>query len=163
MVAKKEYKKSLISEDEKTHEKREVEPWSEHIARKEHICSVCGLKIEKGERYMKYVRLPNYDEYFEDEPYQTFFYHVGCMNFFTKLYEAGISDEGFSDDDIENIFKMLSFIKQISVEQIKTDIRSGNLPSDEEIQKMKSLFELDIFDPEDVDVDKFINNDQKGE
>ena len=67
--------------------KKEISPWSEPVARKEHKCWFCGLEIPKGEKYVKYTCLPG-EEWFDESPYEVTSYHDQCMDFMTECVEV---------------------------------------------------------------------------
>lgn len=56
------------------------------IARKEHICEWCGEKIEKGEKYYRYVGF--YDGNFQNTPL-----HLECAEAMDKHLKEDMDDE----------------------------------------------------------------------
>ena len=61
-----EYARKLKDEYDAAHPREERQPWSQPVARQVHECDFCSTEIRKGEKYERYVRLPEYDEWFDD-------------------------------------------------------------------------------------------------
>ena len=116
-----EYARQLKQEYEKNHPKKETEPWSEPVARKEHKCEICELEIPKGEKCLKYTSLPYFDEDFIDHPYESTYYHENCMEFITDYLDL---DE-WSPDMIWDVFGDASKELKIPVEKIREMVRNG--------------------------------------
>ena len=117
----KEYKNKLKEGYEETHPKKEADPWSEPVARKEHKCEICDLEIPKGEKCLKYTSLPYFDEDFMDHPYESIYYHENCMKLITDYLEW---DE-WDLDMVWEVFEDASKKLKISVKKIREMVRSG--------------------------------------
>ena len=132
----KNYKKQLIQEENKTHPKKEISPWSSPVARKSHKCWFCGLEIPKGEKYDKYTCLPG-EEGFDEYPYETTSYHEKCMDFMTECVEVGIfGDEGTEEDEVLGVFYALAIESNHSLEETKEMVRHGRFPDKDALQAM---------------------------
>ena len=141
----KQFRNNLQSQHEIEHPKKEREPWTHPIAKKEHTCSICGLIITKGEEYERYVRLPEYDEWFDDYPYESFCYHSSCQKFISRLYEVdALCDEGFDEDDLYGIFQVFSWEFGISRDEIKKRIRNNQTPTIEQIKEIGKKYSWDF-------------------
>ena len=114
------YKKQLEIEYEELHPRQVADPVSHPIARKKHECFFCGLDINAGEKYYKYIRLPGQDEYFEDYPYESLSYHQNCIDFIDKL-----EWDEYDEDMIEEFFDRASKVLKIPVEQLKEMVKNG--------------------------------------
>lgn len=141
-----EYARKLKDEYDAAHPKKERQPWSQPVARKDHICSFCETPIRKGEKYEKYVRLPEHDEWFDDRPYETLGYHINCMRFINILSDARIiSDEGFDEDEVPAILAVISFEINKEYDVLVREIVEGVFPSIEDLNRISR--EFDDFEP----------------
>ena len=139
------YKMDLQTQYDILHPKKEREPWTEPIAKKDHPCFVCGLIINKGEKYHRYVRLPEIDEYFDDAPYEALCYHSSCLEFITRLSRCDVFlDEGYTEDDLHRIWDVFSWEFDISEEQMKQRVREGNVPTEEQISQIGEKYGWDF-------------------
>ena len=133
----KKYRMELQTQYDISHPKKEREPWTEPIAKKEHSCFICGLIINKGEKYHKYVRLPEIDEDFDDAPYEVLCHHSSCIEFMYRLYKCdAFLDEGYNEDDLYRIWEVYSWEFGISREQMKKRVREGNVPTEDQITQI---------------------------
>lgn len=140
-----DYKEELEYEFGIEHPRKEREPWSQLVAKKEHNCFVCGLLIPKGEKYDRYVRLPGIDEFFNDYPYESVSYHLSCSQFISNLYEAGaMNDEDYDENDLDFIFKALTREFGISPDEMRKRVRDGNGPAIEQIKAVKEIYSGDF-------------------
>ena len=141
----KKYKMELQTQYEIVHPKKEREPWSQPVAKKDHPCFVCGLIINKGEKYHRYVRLPEIDEYFDDYPYESICYHSSCLEFMNRLSRCdSFLDEGYTEDDINGIYEVFSWEFGLSIEQMKQRVREGNVPTEEQISQIGEKYGWDF-------------------
>jgi hypothetical protein len=141
----KQYRADLQLQYETEHPKKEREPWTHPVAKKEHRCFVCGLVITKGEKYDRYVRLPEMDEFFDDAPYESICYHSSCQEFISRLYEVdALRDEGFTEDELYDIFQVFSWEFGISTDEIKKRIRNNQVPTVEQIQEIGEKYSWDF-------------------
>ena len=141
----KKYRMELQTQYEISHPKKEREPWTEPVAKKDHPCSVCGLIINKGEKYHRYVRLPEIDEDFDDAPYETLCYHSSCLEFITRLFRCdAFLNEGYTEDDINGIYEVFSWEFGLSIEQMKQRVREGNVPTEEQISQIGEKYGWDF-------------------
>ncbi|KPV44510.1 hypothetical protein SE19_08735, partial [Acidiplasma aeolicum] len=143
----KEYRQQLIDMEKIEKPDKEINPVSTPVARKTYKCILCGLDINKGDRYYKYVRLPGYDEWFDEAPYEVAHYHLNCMAFFKLLVDAGMGDdEGFVDDWIPTIYYAFALETNQDLLTLKKNIIAGNFPSRDVIEEISKEYEdLDPF------------------
>ena len=140
----KKYKEKLEYEYNLTHPRKERDPWTQPVAKKEHTCYVCGLPIQKGEKYDRYVRQPEIDEYFDDAPYESQSYHLACTDFIANLNECGLFDEGYTEDDLFDIFKVFAWEFAITEEEMKKRVRGGTVPTNEQIEDIGKKYDWDF-------------------
>ena len=145
----KEYKQQLIDMQKIEKPAKEINPVSTLVARKTYKCILCGLDINKGDRYYKYVRLPGYDEWFDEAPYEVSHYHLNCMAFFKLLVDADMGegeDEGFPEEWIPTIYYAFSLETNQGLLDLKKNIIAGNFPSRDVIEEISKEYEgLDPF------------------
>ena len=142
-----EYARKLKDEYDAAHPKEERSPWSQPVANKIYPCDFCGTRIEKGEKYEKYVRLPEYDEWFDDAPYETLRYHITCQEFINLLSDAGLlSDEGFDEDEVSALLAVIALEMHKDYEILINEIVSGVFPSIDELERIANDYEF--FEPE---------------
>ena len=142
-----EYARELKQEYQAAHLKKERQPWSQPVARKDHTCSFCGTTITKGQKYDRYIRLPGYDEWFEDYPYEVMQYHVNCMRFINILSEAGIlDDEGWDEDEISGLLAVIALETNKDYDVSMSDIVGGVFPSREVLERI--CVEYEFFEPQ---------------
>ena len=140
------YARKLKDEYDAAHPKEERQPWSQPVARKVHGCDFCGSPIQKGEKYERYVRLPEYDEWFDDAPYEALRYHKNCMEFMNLLSYAGLMDgEGLSDDEIFALLAAIAIESGDSYESVIGNIKAGKFPSTEFLEALSKEYEY--FEP----------------
>ena len=140
----KKYRIELQTQYEVAHPKKR-EPWITPIAKKDHPCVICGLIINKGEKYHRYIRLYEIDEDFDDAPYEALCYHSSCLEFmkrFSKLDE--FLDEGYTTDDVSRIWDVLSWEFGITREQMEQRVREGNVPTEEQISQIGKKYKWDF-------------------
>ena len=137
-----EYARKLKDEYNAAHPKKERQPWSTPVARTEHECSFCGSMIKIGEKYEKYVRLPEYDEWFDDDPYGVLQYHTNCLRFVNLLSGVGLIDyEGFDDDEAFALLCEVALETGKTFEETVSSIISGNFPSTELLEKISKVYD----------------------
>ncbi len=142
-----EYARKLKDEYDAAHPKEERSPWSQPVAKKAHKCDFCSTEIKKGEKYEKYVRLPEYDEWFDDAPYETLRYHITCQEFINLLSDAGLlSDEGFDEDEVSALLAVIALEMHKDYEILINEIVSGVFPSIDELERIANDYEF--FEPE---------------
>ena len=136
-----DYRNELLAEYRELHPVKETQPWSTPVARKDYECSFCGLTIPKGEKSYKYTCVPG-EMYFEDYPYETSRYHIGCYNFAMMICNYIDCDEGIDEDETEAVILILSFSLRQSqsrtIEMVRKGMFSGR---GEEIGKYLSEYE----------------------
>lgn len=126
-----DYRDELEEEYEEKHPKPEPDPWSQHVARKDYLCAFCETTITKGTKYSKYTRLPAFDEWFDDDPYGTFAYHINCAKFESVLVNKDLLEpEGFDMDEIVGVLFVIALKAGKTLEKFTKDIIEGNYPSD---------------------------------
>lgn len=126
-----DYKDELKKEYEKEHPKPETDPWSEQKARKEYKCYFCNTTIKAGEKYSKYIRLPGFDEYFDEAPYETFSYHLNCIKFVSVLVDKNLLEsEGWQSEEATSIIFAISLKLGKSFDEVVKDIINGDFPAD---------------------------------
>ena len=141
-----EYKRKLRDEYRAEHPRKEREPWSQPVAKKAHKCDFCSTEIKKGEKYEKYVRLPEYDEWFDDAPYEALRYHKNCMEFMNLLSYAGLmEDEGLNDDEILAILAVIAIETDKEYSTLIRSIIAGIFPSRETLEMIGNEYEY--FEP----------------
>lgn len=141
----KEYREKLKSDYDIMHPKKERQPWSSPVARKEHGCSFCGTKIKRGEKHEMYVRLPEYDMSFNDNPYEVLRYHTNCLRFMSILYDSDLIDEeGFSDDEAFVLLCEIALETEKSFEETVNNIISGNFPSIDFLKKLLDEYGFEL-------------------
>ena len=88
---------------------------SHPIARKEHICELCGCKIKKGQKYYRQTNV--YDGCIYD-----WIEHKECREIASELdmYDGCDYDEGLSSEDIEEIID--NYIQREHKNDITDDI-----------------------------------------
>ena len=137
-----EYARKLKDEYDAAHPTEERHPWSQPVARKDHICSFCGTTIKKGEKYEKYTRLPEYDEWFDDDPYGVMQYHVNCMRFVNILSDVGmLGDEGWDEDEVFDLLVTIAIEADRDYETLLKDIIAGIFPSTELLERIGKEYE----------------------
>ena len=140
-----DYRDELEEEYEEKHPKPEPDPWSQHVARKDYVCAFCKTTITKGTKYRKYTRLPNFDEWFEDAPYETFSYHPRCIDFESVLIDnALLEPEAIDLEEIRGILFVIALRVGKTFEELSKDIAKGNYPPNsilEQISKEDINFE----------------------
>ncbi len=142
-----EYARKLKDEYDAAHPKEERSPWSQPVAKKAHKCDFCSTEIKKGEKYEKYVRLPEYDEWFDDAPYETLRYHITCQEFINLLSDAGLlSDEGFDEDEVSALLAVIALEMHKDYEILINEIVLGVFPSRDELERIANDYEF--FEPE---------------
>ena len=141
------YARKLKDEYDAAHPKVERNPWSQPVARKVHKCNFCSTEIKKGEKYEKYVRLPEYDSWFDDAPYETLRYHEKCQEFMNVLSHVGLWDdeEGLSNDEIFALFAAIAIESGDSYESVISNIKAGKFPSTEFLGALGNEYEY--FEP----------------
>ena len=139
-----DYKEELEYEFSVNHPKKEREPWTQPVAMKEHTCYVCDLPIQKGEKYDKYVRLPEIDEYFDEAPYESLSYHLSCTEFISRFYECDFFDEGYNEDDIYDIFRVFAWECGVQIKEMKERVRTGNIPTVDQIEAIGKKYDWDF-------------------
>lgn len=104
---------------------------SHPIARKEHICELCGCKINKGQKYYRQTNV------FDGRIYD-WIEHEECREIASKLDMFGEcdSDEGLSSEDFEEMLD--EYIHQEHHNDITDDIAEDwqNLTRYEEVCKI---------------------------
>ena len=141
-----DYKNELEEEYEALHPKPEPDPWSHHVARKDYKCTFCKTAITKGTEYIKYTRLPNYDEWFDDDPYGTFAYHTNCQKFISVLVdEYCLDSEGWESEEAISVIFAISLKLSKSFSEVIKDITNGNFPPNSILHDIRS--EYDSFEP----------------
>ena len=144
-----DYKNQLLKEENEKKPKKEISPWSEPVARKEHKCWFCGLEIPKGEKYVKYTCRPG-EEWFDESPYEVTSYHDQCMNFMNECVEVGIfSDEGVEEDEVLGVLYALAIETNHTLEETKQMVRNGKFPDKDALQN--------LLNPDDYESDFSIN------
>jgi hypothetical protein len=142
-----EYARKLKDEYDAAHPREERQPWSQPAARRGYKCYFCETEIRKGEKYEKYVRLPEYDEWFDDAPYETLRYHITCQEFINLLSNAGLlSDEGFDEDEVSALLAVIALEMHKDYEILINEIVSGVFPSRDELERIANDYEF--FEPE---------------
>jgi predicted nucleic acid-binding Zn ribbon protein len=137
----KDYANQLRKEYDAAHPREERQPWSQPVARIEHICSFCGTPIRKGEKYDKYVRLPEYDEWFYDDPYGVMQYHVNCLKFINIISEVGIlGDEGWDEDEVLAMLAAISTELNKEYDVLVREIVAGVFPPTENLKRISREF-----------------------
>ena len=140
------YARKLKDEYDAAHPKVERNPWSQPVARKLHKCNFCSTEIKKGEKYEKYVRLPEYDSWFDDAPYETLRYHIKCQEFISLLTQLGLlADEGFDEDEILTLLTAIAIESGESYESVIGNIKAGKFPSTEFLEALGKEYEY--FEP----------------
>ena len=141
-----EYARKLKDEYDAAHPKEERQPWSQPVAKKAHKCDFCSTEIKKGEKYEKYVRLPEYDEWFDDAPYEALRYHIKCQEFISLLSQVGLlADEGFDEDEILTLLTAIAIESGDSYESVIGNIKAGKFPSTEFLEALGKEYEY--FEP----------------
>ena len=141
-----EYTKKLKDEYDAAHPKEERQPWSQPVAKKAHMSDFCSTEIEKGEKYEKYVRLPEYDDWFDEAPYETLRYHVKCQEFISLLSQVDLLDgEGFDEDEIIALLAAIAIESGESYESVIGNIKAGKFPSTEFLKALGREYEY--FEP----------------
>ena len=141
-----EYARKLIDEYDAAHPKEERQPWSQPVAKKAHKCDFCSTEIKKGEKYQRYVRLPEYDEWFDDAPYEALRYHKNCQEFISLLSQVGLlGDEGFDEDEILTLLTSIAIESEQSYESVIGNIKAGEFPSTEFLEALGKEYEY--FEP----------------
>jgi len=141
-----EYARKLKDEYDAAHPKEERQPWSQPVAKKAHMCDFCSTEIKKGEKYEKYVRLPEYDEGFDDAPYETLRYHIKCQEFISLLSQVGLlGDEGFDEDEILTLLTAIAIESGESYDDLLENIKAGKFPSTEFLEALGKEYEY--FEP----------------
>ena len=126
-----EYARKLKDEYDAAHPKEERSPWSQPVAKKAHKCDFCSTEIKKGEKYEKYVRLPEYDEWFDDAPYETLRYHIKCQEFINLLSHANLwnDEDGYSSDEMFALLAAIAIESGDTYENIVNNIKAGKFPN----------------------------------
>ena len=142
-----EYARKLKDEYDAAHPKEERSPWSQPVAKKAHKCDFCSTEIKKGEKYEKYVRLPEYDPWFDDAPYETVRYHEKCQEFMNVLSHVGLWDdeEGLTNDEIFALLVTIAIESGDSYESVIGKIKAGKFPSIEFLEALGREYEY--FEP----------------
>ena len=141
-----DYKDELKKEYEKEHPKPETDPWSEQKARKEYKCYFCNTTIKAGEKYSKYTRLPEFDDYFDEAPFETFSYHLNCIKFVSVLVDKYLLEsEGWQSEEATSIIFAISLKLSKSFSEVIKDITNGNFPPNSILHDIRS--EYDSFEP----------------
>ena len=139
----KEYAKTLKEEYKATHPKIEREPWTQPVAKKEYKCEFCFTTIKKGEQYENYIRLPEYDEWFDDAPYETLRYHKNCQQFINLLVKIDLlNDEGFDEDEISDVLALISIETGKDYGTFINDIITGIFPSEDELKNIVKEYDF---------------------
>ncbi len=140
------YARKLKDEYDAAHPKVERNPWSQPVARKLHKCNFCSTEIKKGEKYEKYVRLPEYDSWFDDAPYETLRYHIKCQEFISLLTQLGLlADEGFDEDEILTLLTAIAIESGESYESVISKIKAGKFPNAKLLETIGDSYEY--FEP----------------
>ena len=137
-----EYARKLKDEYNAAHPKKERQPWSTPVARTEHECSFCGSMIKIGEKHEKYVRLPEHDEWFDDDPYGVLRYHTNCLKFVELLSDAELIDyEGFDGEEAFALLCEVALETGRTFEETVSAIVSGNFPSTVLLEKISNEYD----------------------
>jgi len=131
-----EYKKELVNEYEKSHERKEADPLKTPWARSNYQCNICGNQINKGEYYTSYTILPS-DPQFLDDPYGVRRYHTNCFRFLTVACSVLDTDGGLYDDEIEALFRVCAEYRKITVDEMKNRILDGDIPTKEDLVEIE--------------------------
>ena len=141
-----EYARKLKDEYDAAHPKEERQPWSQPVAKKAHKCDFCSTEIKKDEKYEKYVRLPEYDEGFDDAPYETLRYHIKCQEFISLLSQVALlGDEGFDEDEILTLLTAIAIESGESYESVISKIKAGKFPNAKLLETIGDSYEY--FEP----------------
>lgn len=123
----KEYKEECLTEYREENPVEEREPWTTQKANKDYKCIICGLTINKGEKYSKFTVLPGNDS-FDDFPYSVSRFHLNCSDFPSYLMDEGLlSDEGYEDEEIEFIIYAVAFELNNSIKDVRKMVMNGQL------------------------------------
>ncbi len=127
----KDYARDLKREYAVEHPKPEREPWSQPVAKKIYPCDFCGTPIEKGEKYDKYIRLPGYDEWFDDAPYEAMRYHINCQKFISSLSDANLwnEEDGYSNDEMFALLAAIAIESGDTYDNVVNNIKTGKFPN----------------------------------
>lgn len=121
----KEYKEECLAEYREENPVEEREPWTTQKANKDYKCVICGLTINKSEKYSKFTVLPGNDS-FDDFPYSVSRFHLNCSDFPSYLMDEGLlSDEGYEDEEIEFILWAMAFELEKSLKDVKRMVMEG--------------------------------------
>lgn len=133
----KDYKQELKEEYEEKHPRSEPDPWSVQAAKKEYTCAFCHTAIGKGEKYEKYTRLPGFDDWFDDAPYETFPYHLNCTTFESVLIDNDLLEpEAIDLEEIRGILFVIALRVGKPLEELSKDIARGDFPPNSVLEQI---------------------------